>query len=95
MKDAAASKSPWRWILGALAVAAVAAALFAFRGSSQTTVPAARPARKDLVVSIASDGSLEPPPGGELRAAAPATVREIFVAEGQRVTRGSPLVRLD
>lgn len=95
MKDAAASKSPWRWILGALAVAAVAAALFAFRGSSQTTVPATKPARKDLVVSIASDGSLEPPPGGELRATAAATVREIFVAEGQRVTRGSPLVRLD
>jgi HlyD family secretion protein len=95
MKDAAPSKSPWRWILGALAVAAVAAALFAFRGSSQTAVPATKPVRKDLVVSIASDGSLEPPPGGELRAPAAATVREIFVAEGQRVTRGSPLVRLD
>jgi len=95
MKEEAPRKSPWRWILGAIAVAAVAGALFAFRGSSQTTVPSTKPARKDLVVSIASDGSLEPPPGGELRAPAAATVREIFAAEGQRVTRGTPLVRLD
>ena len=95
MNDAAPRKSPWRWILPAAAVAAVAAALFAFRGSAQAPVPSAKPARKDLVVSITSDGSLEPPAGGELRAPANATVREISAAEGQRVTRGTPLVRLD
>ena len=88
-------KSAWRWALAAAAVAAIAAALFAFRGSSQGPYATVKPMRKDLVVTITSDGTLEPPPGGELRAPASAAVREILAAEGQRVTRGTVLVRLD
>ncbi|HEY6147234.1 MAG TPA: hypothetical protein VIZ69_06030, partial [Thermoanaerobaculia bacterium] len=95
MNEAAPRTSPWRWLLAAAAVAAIAAALFAFRGSSQGAFSTAKAARKDLVVSITSDGTLEPPPGGELRAPANAIVREILAAEGQRVTHGAPLVRLD
>lgn len=95
MNDAEPRKRSWRWVLGAAAVAAIAVSVFAFRGSSQGAYSTVAPARKDLVVTITSDGTLEPPPGGELRAPAAATVREILAAEGQRVTRGTPLVRLD
>jgi len=47
------------------------------------------------VVSITSDGTLEPPAGGELRATAPAVVGALLAVEGQRVVRGTPLVRLE
>lgn len=83
----------WIWVAAAVAVVAVAA-LAALRPSARTPVSTAAPARRDLVVSITSDGTLEPPPGGELRAPANAVVREIPVAEGERVTRGTVLVRL-
>ncbi|MCA1582140.1 MAG: HlyD family efflux transporter periplasmic adaptor subunit [Acidobacteria bacterium] len=69
-------------------------AAVAFRRPARPVLVTAKPSSHDLVVSIMSDGTLEPPPGGELRAPANATVREIGVAEGQRVTRGTPLVRL-
>ena len=96
MKDTEPRKSSWRWVLGAVAVAAIAAALFAFRGSSQGAYATVAPARKDLVVTITSDGTLEPPPGGELRAPGDRDGRaRSSAAEGQRVTRGTPLVRLD
>jgi HlyD family secretion protein len=84
-----------RWILaGALVLLAIAAAV-ALRRPSGPPVPTARAARRDLLVSITSDGTLEPPAGGEMRASETAVVAAILVAEGQRVTRGTPLVRLD
>ena len=44
--------------------------------------------RGDLVVPVQCDGTLEPPPGGELRAAESATVAEILAQEGERVDAG-------
>ncbi len=51
--------------------------------------------RADLVVPIQCDGALEPPPGGELRAAQAAIVAEILARDGDRVAAGAPLVRLE
>src|SRR5205085_3626795 len=42
-----------------------------------------------------ADGTLEPPPGGKVRAAEAAVVGGVLVREGQRVARGAWLVRLD
>jgi RND family efflux transporter MFP subunit len=47
------------------------------------------------VVPILADGTLEPPPGGEVRAAEPAVVGAVLVREGERVSRGAWLVRLE
>ena len=84
----------WRWIATALAALALVLAAVALRRPSGPPVPTARAMRRDLLVPITSDGTLEPPPGGEVRASDPATVAALLVAEGQRVTRGTPLVRL-
>jgi HlyD family secretion protein len=84
----------WRWIATALAALALMLAAVALRRPSGPPVPTARAMRRDLLVPITSDGTLEPPPGGEVRASDPATVAALLVAEGQRVTRGTPLVRL-
>ena len=95
MTDAAPRKSRWGWIVGAAAIVAVALAALAFRGPSGAPVPTARATRRALLVPITSDGTLEPPPGGELRAPGNAAVRAILVAEGRRVAKGTPLVRLE
>jgi HlyD family secretion protein len=80
---------------GAAALLVVVVALVRLTGGgSAIDVSEAKAARRDLVVSITSDGTLEPPAGGELRAAAPAVVAAVLVAEGQRVEKGTPLVRL-
>jgi HlyD family secretion protein len=85
--------SRW-WIAAAALVLALLLAAVAFRHSSSPPVPAAPAARRDLRVPITSDGTLEPPPGGEMRAADPATVTALLVAEGARVKKGTPLVQL-
>ena len=85
-------KRRW-WIAGAIVLVALAAAA-ALRRPSGPPVPTARAARRDLTVTITSDGTLEPPAGGELRASEPAVVAAIPAREGDRVTRGTPLVRL-
>src|SRR5947209_12453806 len=59
------------------------------------TVQTATAERRALVVPILADGTLEPPPGGEVRAPEAAVVGAILVREGQRVVRGTPLLRLD
>jgi len=88
-----------RVVGGALLVLALvlvlAAILLLVTGNSGVPVAAARAVRKDLVVSITSDGTLEPPAGGELRASAPAVVGALLAAEGQLVRKGDPLVRLE
>ena len=85
---------PWRWAAGMGVLLAVILAIVAFRGPSGVPVSTARAARKDLVVPILSDGSLEPPAGGELRAPEAATVAAIPAREGERVAKGAPLVVL-
>src|SRR5262249_53394346 len=77
----------------AVAVALVLGAI-ALRRPSGPPVPTARVVRRDLTVLITSDGTLEPPPGGEMRAADAATVAALLVKEGDRGQKGTPLVRL-
>jgi HlyD family secretion protein len=86
---------PWRWAIGTAVVLAVVLAFVAFRGPAGMPAATARAARKNLVVPILSDGSLEPPPGGELRAPEAATVASIPAREGDHVARGDPLVVLE
>ncbi|MEO8190330.1 MAG: efflux RND transporter periplasmic adaptor subunit [Acidobacteriota bacterium] len=80
--------------VAALAVAAVLGVI-ALRRPAGVTVDTARAVRKNLIVSILSDGVLEPPAGGELRAGGAAVVRAILVHDGDRVRRGQEMVRLE
>ena len=50
--------------------------------------------RRALTVPILADGTLEAPPGAEVRAPEGGTIAAILAREGQRVARGTPLVRL-
>jgi RND family efflux transporter MFP subunit len=74
-------------------VALLAMAAIACRNS--VTVQTATATRSSLVVPILADGNLEPPPGGEVRAPEGGVVGAIFAREGQRVVRGTPVLRLD
>ena len=84
-----------RWIAGGIVVVLAIVAAAALRRPSGPPVPTARAERHDLVVPITSDGTLEPPPGGETRAPEAAVVGAILASEGRQVTRGTPLVRLE
>ncbi len=85
---------PWRWAIATVVVLAVVLAVVAFRGPSGVTVSTTRAVRKDLVVPILCDGSLEPPPGGELRAPESARVAAVPAHDGDRVRKGELLVVL-
>ena len=85
----------WRWTLlggGVLALVVLVAAVSRPRAPSVQT---AAVKRDSLVVPVQCDGTLEPPPGGELRAMDPATVAEILVKNGDRVAAGATLLRLE
>ena len=86
-----------RWRLAAVLVglALVAILLMALTRPRGVPVQVVEVRRGDLVVPVQCDGTLEPPPGGELRAADVATVAEIPAREGARVVAGTTLVRLD
>ena len=92
--DEPVNRLPWRWIAGMALLVTLALTVIAFRGPSGVAVGTARAARKDLIVPILSDGTLEPPAGGELRAPEAATVAALPAREGERVTKGTPLVVL-
>ena len=66
----------------------------ALRRPEGVPASAARVGRADLIVPILSDGTLEPPDGGELRSPGRATVGAISAREGSRVSRGTVLVVL-
>ncbi len=85
------------WAVAAAVAVAVAGLLAAaaLRRAPGVTVETAKAARKSLIVPILSDGVLEPPAGGELRAGEAAIVGAILVRDGERVRRGQELVRLD
>jgi HlyD family secretion protein len=51
--------------------------------------------RSSLVLPVLCLGTLQPPPGGVLHAAEASVVGAILVAEGDRVQKGAPLVRLN
>ena len=70
--------------------------LVLFSGCHQkAVVQTAVISRRPLTVPILADGSLEPPPGGEIRSTVGGTVRTLFVHEGARVARGTPLLLLE
>ncbi len=84
----------WRWPLlavGALVLAWLVLGLAKPRG---VAVQVAEVKRGDLVVPVQCDGTLEPPPGGELRSPESATVKDILVREGDRVSPGTILLTL-
>ncbi len=74
------------WIFAAMCAAACHPA---------ATVQTATATRRALTVPILADGALEAPPGAEVRAPEGGAIGAILVREGQRVIRGTPLVRLD
>ncbi|MGH9365199.1 MAG: efflux RND transporter periplasmic adaptor subunit [Thermoanaerobaculia bacterium] len=94
MNEDTGPRVPRRWIAAAVAVLAAALAGVALRRPTGVPVQTAPALRRDLLVPILSDGTLEPPPGGELRAPEAATVAGILVREGEPVRKGTPLVRL-
>lgn len=73
----------------------LAAAVCAFACHPTPNVQTITAARRPLTVPILADGALEAPPGAEVRAPEGGVIGAIFVREGQRVVRGTPLVRLD
>lgn len=87
--------SRWRWVAAVFALVLLLGLFAAFRRPRGAAVQVAAVKRADLLVPVQSDGTLEPPPGGELRAAEAATVAEILVREGDRVAASAPLLRLD
>ncbi|HTY42084.1 MAG TPA: efflux RND transporter periplasmic adaptor subunit [Thermoanaerobaculia bacterium] len=84
-----------RWGVVAAILVAVLLAVGAFARPKSIEVQTASVRRGTLVVSVQCDGTLEPPPGGELRAGDPGTVRELPVRSGDRVRAGAVLVRLE
>ena len=85
----------WRLAVVLAGLALVAILLMALTRPRGAPVQVAEVRRGDLIVPVQSDGTLEPPPGGELRAAEAAAVAEIPAREGDRVAAGAPLVRLE
>jgi HlyD family secretion protein len=85
----------WRWAAGIAGLAVVAVLLTALTRPKGVPVQVAEVRRGDLIVPVLCDGTLEPPPGGELRASEAATVAEIPAREGDRVAVGATLVRLE
>ncbi len=93
-----ASRPFGRRAVAAAAVASIIALVFivaALRRPEGIAATAQPAVRKDLVVPILSDGTLEPSAGGELRAADHARVAAIRVREGERVRKGQTLIELD
>ena len=85
----------WRWAAGLAGLALVAVLLMALTRPRGAPVQVVEVRRGDLVVPVQSDGTLEPPPGGELRASESAAVAEIAAREGERVAAAQVLLRLE
>jgi RND family efflux transporter MFP subunit len=84
-----------RWVAGGAVLVLLAILLTALARPRGVEVQIAEARRGDLVVPVQCDGTLEPPPGGELRSPETAVVAEVLAREGERVTAGTPLVRLE
>src|SRR6516162_4612122 len=85
----------WRWALAGGAVLALVVLVAAVSRPRGALVQTAAVKRSNLVVPVQCDGTLEPPPGGELRAIDSATVAEILVKNGDRVASSAVLLRLE
>lgn len=86
---------PLRWLAAAVFVLVLFLLAAGLWRPQPPSVPAAKAVRADLVVPILCDGTLEPLPGGELRALDAATVAAVLVHDGDRVRKGETLVRLE
>lgn len=84
-----------RWAVALLALIVLFGAVAALSRPGGPSVQVASVKRGNLLVPVQCDGTLEPPPGGELRAAQAAIVTEILARDGDRVAAGAPLVRLE
>ena len=85
----------WRWAAGIAGLILVAVLLMALTRPKGAAVQVVEVRRGDLVVPVQSDGTLEPPPGGELRATESAAVAGIPARDGERVAAGQVLLRLE
>ena len=85
----------WRWVAGFLGLVLLAFLLTALARPKGVAVQVVDVRKGDLVVPVQCDGTLEPPPGGELRVAESAAVVELPVKDGDRVEAGRTLVRLE
>jgi RND family efflux transporter MFP subunit len=84
-----------RWAAGIAGLALVAVLLTALTRPKGVPVQVVDVRRGDLIVPVQCDGTLEPPPGGELRSPEAAAVAEIPAREGEKVGAGATLVRLE
>ncbi len=84
-----------RWAAGGAVLVLLAILVMALSRPRGVEVQVADARRGDLVVPVQCDGTLEPPPGGELRSPETAVVAEVLAREGESVTAGTPLVRLE
>lgn len=84
----------WWWALGVIGLLALVFLVSALARPKAPSVQTEAVRRGNLLVPVQCDGTLEPPPGGELRAADPGTVAEIYVQSGDRAKPGTPLLRL-
>jgi HlyD family secretion protein len=86
---------PLRWLAAAAAALLVLLLAASFWQPKPPAVSSAKVVRMDLIVPILCDGTLEPAPGGELRALDAATVAAVLVHDGDLVKKGEILVRLE
>jgi HlyD family secretion protein len=86
---------PFRWLAAAAAALVVLLLAASFWRPKAPVVSSAKAAKRDLIVPILCDGTLEPAAGGELRALDSATVAAILVHDGDLVRKGEVLVRLE
>jgi multidrug efflux pump subunit AcrA (membrane-fusion protein) len=82
------------WVVGA-ALLAAGGSLYALARPRGVRLPVAPVTRGSLRASVLCAGSLQAPPGGELRASEAGRVSAIPQAEGQRVRAGDVLVALE
>lgn len=93
MKDA--RRSRWVWVVAATLLVAAAAVTLASARTRRVPVRLVAVTRSSLIVPVLCGGTLQPPPGGELRAADGGLVAAIWVKEGERVRKGAGLLKLD
>jgi HlyD family secretion protein len=87
------ARRPLRWVIGALVVLAIVAVV-AWR-ALPTRVSVTTVARRDVARTLVLTGRVRPPARPRLGASVSGTVRQVFVREGDHVSRGQLLVRLD
>jgi RND family efflux transporter MFP subunit len=91
----AAPRPAWRWVVGLFAGLVLLLVAAAFARPRRAAVQVADVQRRGIVVPVQCDGTLEPPPGGEMRSPEAATVAQLLAREGDRVAANAPLVRLE